>query len=52
MTGATRGGKHPDELREPAVRMVLERRDEYPSLWQADEYESLGVVGFGGSTVR
>ena len=37
MTGATRGGKYPDELRERAVRMLFEHQDEYPSQWKAIE---------------
>ncbi len=31
----TRQGRYPQELRERAVRMVLEHRDEHPSEWQA-----------------
>ena len=37
MTGAKRGGKYPDELRERAVRMVFEHQHEYSSQWQAIE---------------
>ena len=37
MTGAKRGGKYPDELRERAVRMVFDHQHEYPSQWQAIE---------------
>ena len=33
MTGSTRGGKYPDELRQRGVRMVFEHQDEYPSQW-------------------
>jgi transposase len=45
MTGANRGGKYPDELRERWVRMVFEHQDEYPSQWKAIESISkkLGV---------
>ena len=37
MTGANRGGKYPDEMRERGVRMVFEHQDEYPSQWKAIE---------------
>ena len=37
MTGSTRGGKYPDEMRERAVRMVFEHQHEYPSQWKAIE---------------
>ena len=30
-----RGGRYPEELRERAVRMVMEHRGEYPSEWVA-----------------
>ena len=45
MSGAKRGGRYPDELRERAVRMVFEHQDEYPSQWKAIESiaEKLGV---------
>ena len=45
MSGAKRGGKYPDEMRERAVRMVFEHQDEYPSQWKAIESiaEKLGV---------
>jgi transposase len=41
----TRSRKYPDELRERAVRMVLEHQGEYPSQWKAicSIAESLGV---------
>jgi transposase len=32
-----RVGRYPDEVRERAVRMVLEHQDEYPSQWKAIE---------------
>jgi transposase len=35
MSRVGRGGRYPDELRERAVRMVLEHQDEYPSQWKA-----------------
>jgi transposase len=35
MTGTTRGGKYPEEMRERAVRMLLEHQHEYPSQWKA-----------------
>lgn len=34
MTGVRKGGKYPVELRERAVRMVLEHQGEYPSQWK------------------
>ena len=37
MAGVGRGGKYPAELRERAVRMVLEHQGEYPSQWKAIE---------------
>ena len=37
MTGANRGGKYPDEMRERGVRMVFEHQEEYPSQWKAIE---------------
>ena len=37
MTGANRGGKYPDEMRQRGVRMVFEHQDEYPSQWKAIE---------------
>jgi transposase len=47
-----RAGRYPDEVRERAVRMVLEHQGEYPSQWKAIEsisaqlginHETLGV---------
>jgi transposase len=35
MSGVGKGGRYPDELRERAVRMVLEHQGEYPSQWRA-----------------
>ena len=35
MPGLPRGQKHPTELRERAVRMVLEHQHEYSSQWKA-----------------
>ena len=35
MPSLPKGHKHPAELRERAVRMVFEHRDEYPSQWKA-----------------
>ena len=35
MPSLPRGQKHPPELRERAVRMVLEHQHEYPSQWKA-----------------
>lgn len=35
MTGVGKGGTYPDELRERAVRMVVEHADESSSQWQA-----------------
>lgn len=37
MPGAKRVGRYPDEVRERAVRLVLEHQDEYPSQWKAIE---------------
>ena len=37
MSGVGRGGRYPAELRERAVRMVLEHQHEYPSQWKAIE---------------
>ena len=37
MSGAKRVGKYPDEMRERAVRMLLEHQHEYPSQWKAIE---------------
>jgi len=41
----TRAGKYPLELRERAVRMVIEHRDEYDSEWEAMRSiaEKLGI---------
>jgi transposase len=35
MSGVGKGGRYPEELRERAVRMVLEHQGEYPSQWKA-----------------
>jgi transposase len=35
MSRVGRGGRYPAELRERAVRMVLEHQHEYPSQWKA-----------------
>jgi transposase len=35
MSSLPKGHKHPPELRERAVRMVLEHQHEYPSQWKA-----------------
>ena len=35
MPSLPKGQRHPDELRERAVRMVFEHQDEYPSQWKA-----------------
>ena len=45
MSGVRRGQKYPAEVRERAVRMVLEHQGEYPSQWRAicSIAESLGV---------
>ena len=37
MSEGKRVGRYPDEVRERAVRMVLEHQDEYPSQWKAIE---------------
>ncbi len=37
MSGAKRVGRYPDEMRERAVRLVLEHQHEYPSQWKAIE---------------
>ena len=37
MSTAKRVGRYPDEMRERAVRMVLEHQHEYPSQWKAIE---------------
>ena len=37
MSGAKRVGRYPDEMRERAVRMVLDHQHEYPSQWKAVE---------------
>ena len=45
MPGAGKGGRYPSELRERAVRMVLDHQSDYPSQWKAicAIAESLGV---------
>ena len=45
MPSLPKGQRHPVELRERAVRMVLEHQHEYPSQWKAIESvaEKLGV---------
>jgi transposase len=35
MTGSRRGGRYSAEVRERAVRMVLDHQDEYPTPWKA-----------------
>lgn len=35
--GVGKGGRYPDELRQRAIRMVLEHQGEYPSQWKAIE---------------
>lgn len=37
MPEGKRVGRYPDEVRERAVRLVLEHQDEYPSQWKAIE---------------
>ena len=37
MPGGKRVGRYPDEVRERAVRLVLEHQGEYPSQWKAIE---------------
>lgn len=51
MTGSTRGGKYPDELRQRGVRMVFEHQDEYPSQWKAIESIST-KLGVNHETLR
>ncbi len=45
MTGAKRGGRYPDEMRERAVRMLFEHQHQYSSQWKAIESiaKKLGV---------
>ncbi len=35
MPSLPKGQRHPNELRERAIRMVFEHQDEYPSQWKA-----------------
>ncbi len=37
MPSLPKGQRHPDELRERAIRMVLDHAHEYPSQWKAIE---------------
>lgn len=37
MPSLPKGQRHPDELRERAIRMVLDHSQEYPSQWKAIE---------------
>jgi transposase len=45
MPSLPKGQRHPDELRERAVRMVFDHAHEYPSQWKAIESiaEKLGI---------
>jgi len=46
-----RGNRYPEELRERAVRMVVEHRKEYPSEWAAIG-SIAGKLGMGPDTLR
>jgi transposase len=46
-----RVGRYPDEVRERAVRMVLEHQGEYPSQWKAIESIS-ARLGINHETLR
>ncbi len=46
-----RGGRYPQEVRERAVRMVQEHRNEYPSEWAAVT-SIAGKLGVGTEALR
>ena len=51
MSDKKRPGPYPAEFREPAVRMVMDHRDEYPTLWKA--VESIAAkLGVNHETLR
>jgi transposase len=51
MAEQRRPGRYPDEVRERAVRMVLEHAEEYPSQWKAIESIS-AKLGVNHETLR
>ena len=51
MPGGKRVGRYPDEVRERAVRLVLEHQGEYPSQWKAIESIS-AQLGINHETLR
>lgn len=51
MAEQRRPGRYPDEVRERAVRMVLEHAGEYPSQWKAIESIS-AKLGINHETLR